>query len=76
MSNLCNGHGECLVQTGDGNEYEKDNLICNHNCQPKKCPIILCKIKAPEWYFGCHVGVCQNCNMNTVKGKLVVNDNT
>jgi hypothetical protein len=69
MSNICNGKGECLIQTNYENKYEKNqNLVCNHNCQPKKCP--LCNKKAPEWYFECHAGVCMNCNMNTVKGKL------
>ena len=39
MSNICNGRGDCLIQTNYDNEYEKDkNLVCNHNCQPKKCP--------------------------------------
>ena len=75
MSNICNGKGECLVQTNyDLNKYEKNDLICNHNCLPKKCPIILCKKMAQEWYFGCHFGMCQNCNMNTIKGKLEVNN--
>lgn len=68
MSNICNGQGNCLIQTNYENKYEKNDLICNHNCQPKKCP--LCNKKAPEWYFGCHDGVCMNCNMNMVKGKL------
>ena len=48
MSNICNGKGECLKQTNyDLNKYEKNDLICNHNCQPKKCPIILCKSRKP-----------------------------
>lgn len=72
MSNICNGQGNCLIQTKYDNEYEKNDLICNHNCQPKKCP--LCNKKAPEWYFGCHAGVCMNCNMNMIKGKLEDNE--
>jgi hypothetical protein len=71
MSNICNGKGECLIQTNYENKYEKNNLVCNHNCQPKKCSnYILCNTMAPEWYFGCHSGMCMNCDMNTVKGKL------
>jgi hypothetical protein len=82
MSNICNGHGECLVQTGDGNEYEKDNIICNYNCLPKKCPnYILCNTMAPEWLFGCHSGMCMNCNITFGtwkggKGIPEIKDNT
>jgi hypothetical protein len=83
MSNICNCKGECLKQTNyDLNKYEKDNLICNHNCQPKKCPnYILCNTKAPESVFDCSHGMCINCDITFGtwkggKGIPEIKDNT
>ena len=62
---ICDGFGLCLIQTGYENEHYKDkSTICEYNCTLKECPnYILCNTKAPQWYFGCHSGMCSNCNM-------------
>jgi hypothetical protein len=58
---MCDGH--CLIQTGNGNEYERLEP-CENNCMPIKCPnYLVCNNQAPQWVFYCHDDLCMNCNM-------------
>jgi hypothetical protein len=70
----CDGYGSCLNQV-DENTYELyENVLCEHNCTPKKCPnYLVCRCIAPEWYYHCHRGTCMNCAM--MWGNLEFTDN-
>ncbi len=60
--NICNGDGICLEQIDCNNGYKKhDNISCNHNCQPVKCPnYIICGRLEPQYILWCHKGVCMS----------------
>ena len=62
---ICNGNGNCLIQTNCLNDDKKNtDTICNYNCEPIKCyNYNICNTIAQKWYFGCHSGVCGDCNM-------------
>lgn len=57
---ICKGDGSCLEQTTCKNGYKKyDNVSCEHNCQPIKCPnYLVCEHLRPQWFLWCHRGVC------------------
>lgn len=61
----CSGDGSCLTQTTNCNTYGRNpEFTCVRNCEPMKCPNFqVCGTYAPEWYFRCHHGRCQPCNM-------------
>ena len=62
----CVGRGDCLQQQFEtsGREYYTRSFVysCTFKCKPVKCP--QCKTgRYPLWYFGCHGGMCRDCNM-------------
>jgi hypothetical protein len=59
---ICKGDGSCLEQAGFMNGYKKfDDVECNHNCQPIKCPnYLVCEHLEPQWLLWCHKGVCMS----------------
>jgi len=67
MSNVCDGNGNCLIQNPllfherDFDFKKNPEIICNHNCEVKKClNYNLCKIECPGWYFLNNV-MCYEC---------------
>lgn len=61
---MCWGDGQCLVQGEDG-DYCQATTPCSFKCKPQSCPNMrVCgSSQGPQWYFDCHAGRCQVCNM-------------
>ena len=55
----CDGDGQCLVQKTMYTYQKNNQIICNHNCKPVKCP--KCKKKFPQWILDTNSGFCMSC---------------
>jgi len=62
----CNGDGECLLQSEEMDQYERDPAYtCELKCLPIKCPNYeLCGVRNPLRELYCHGGRCINCDIN------------
>lgn len=60
---ICNGNGECLIQTESPFEYIKNKEIeCIFSCEAKKCKYYeYCETPGPAWLIDSHDGMCPEC---------------